>query len=145
MWFLNPSKGLFKNPSKKENGPQRIFFPVSSALSIELLSSIYGSCRQMCPAGSSSKQCSRQQWQAHFDYCPILHTTYLLLSIVTTGPRWTQQHGVLPSHPQHPPGTNQQSDVWAQHQRHHDIIRKWHHLCGLYECETEAGALYLEI
>ncbi|XP_069547371.1 cilia- and flagella-associated protein 337-like [Brachyistius frenatus] len=27
MWFLNPSKGLFKSPSKKENGPQRIFFP----------------------------------------------------------------------------------------------------------------------
>uniref|UniRef100_A0A8P4GJ23 Si:dkey-202c14.3 n=1 Tax=Dicentrarchus labrax TaxID=13489 RepID=A0A8P4GJ23_DICLA len=27
MWFLNPSKGLFKNLSKKENGPQRIFFP----------------------------------------------------------------------------------------------------------------------
>ncbi|XP_038592361.1 WD repeat-containing protein on Y chromosome isoform X3 [Micropterus salmoides] len=27
MWFLNPSKGLFKNPPKKENGPQRIFFP----------------------------------------------------------------------------------------------------------------------
>nr|XP_046232345.1 WD repeat-containing protein 49 isoform X2 [Scatophagus argus] len=27
MWFLNPSKGLFKNPSKAENGPQRIFFP----------------------------------------------------------------------------------------------------------------------
>ncbi|XP_044035697.1 WD repeat-containing protein on Y chromosome isoform X2 [Siniperca chuatsi] len=27
MWFLNLSKGLFKNPSKKENGPQRIFFP----------------------------------------------------------------------------------------------------------------------
>ncbi|XP_022598764.1 WD repeat-containing protein on Y chromosome-like isoform X2 [Seriola dumerili] len=27
MWFLNPSKGLFKNPSKKQNGPHRIFFP----------------------------------------------------------------------------------------------------------------------
>ncbi|XP_037611582.1 WD repeat-containing protein 49 isoform X2 [Sebastes umbrosus] len=27
MWFLDPSKGLFKNPSKAENGPQRIFFP----------------------------------------------------------------------------------------------------------------------
>ncbi|XP_059180010.1 WD repeat-containing protein on Y chromosome [Centropristis striata] len=27
MWFLNPSKGLFKNLSKAENGPQRIFFP----------------------------------------------------------------------------------------------------------------------
>ncbi|XP_070783771.1 cilia- and flagella-associated protein 337 [Enoplosus armatus] len=27
MRFLNPSKGLFKNLSKKENGPQRIFFP----------------------------------------------------------------------------------------------------------------------
>ncbi|XP_049916588.1 WD repeat-containing protein on Y chromosome isoform X3 [Epinephelus moara] len=27
MWFLNPSKGLFKNPSKTEKGPQRIFFP----------------------------------------------------------------------------------------------------------------------
>ncbi|KAK2820770.1 hypothetical protein Q5P01_023729 [Channa striata] len=27
MWFLIPSKGLFKNPSKKENSPQRIFFP----------------------------------------------------------------------------------------------------------------------
>ncbi|KAA8581745.1 hypothetical protein FQN60_003326, partial [Etheostoma spectabile] len=27
MWFLNPSKGLFKNPSKAENGPQRIYFP----------------------------------------------------------------------------------------------------------------------
>ncbi|KAM7381893.1 hypothetical protein PAMA_012648 [Pampus argenteus] len=27
MWFLNPSKGLFKNPTKKEKGPQRIFFP----------------------------------------------------------------------------------------------------------------------
>ncbi|XP_044194675.1 WD repeat-containing protein on Y chromosome isoform X2 [Thunnus albacares] len=26
MWFLKPSKGLFKNPTKKENGPQRIFF-----------------------------------------------------------------------------------------------------------------------
>ncbi|XP_058476457.1 WD repeat-containing protein on Y chromosome [Solea solea] len=27
MWFLNPSKGLFKNPSKKQNGPYRIYFP----------------------------------------------------------------------------------------------------------------------
>ncbi|XP_035467940.2 WD repeat-containing protein on Y chromosome isoform X4 [Scophthalmus maximus] len=27
MWFLDPSKGLFKNPSKKQNGPHRIFFP----------------------------------------------------------------------------------------------------------------------
>ncbi|KAK2884947.1 hypothetical protein Q8A73_021421 [Channa argus] len=27
MWFLIPSKGLFKNPSKKEKSPQRIFFP----------------------------------------------------------------------------------------------------------------------
>ncbi|GLD57556.1 WD repeat-containing protein on Y chromosome-like protein [Lates japonicus] len=27
MWFLNPSKGLFKSPSKKPNGPHRIFFP----------------------------------------------------------------------------------------------------------------------
>ncbi|XP_034427163.1 WD repeat-containing protein on Y chromosome isoform X2 [Hippoglossus hippoglossus] len=27
MWFLNPSKGLFNNPSKKQNGPHRIFFP----------------------------------------------------------------------------------------------------------------------
>ncbi|XP_039991300.1 WD repeat-containing protein on Y chromosome isoform X2 [Xiphias gladius] len=27
MDFLNPSKGLFKNPSKKQNGPHRIFFP----------------------------------------------------------------------------------------------------------------------
>ncbi|KAI3365604.1 hypothetical protein L3Q82_010679, partial [Scortum barcoo] len=27
MWFLNPSKGLFKRLSKKENGPHRIFFP----------------------------------------------------------------------------------------------------------------------
>ncbi|KAM9336618.1 cilia- and flagella-associated protein 337 [Symphorus nematophorus] len=27
MWFLNPSKGLFKKPPRKENGPQRIFFP----------------------------------------------------------------------------------------------------------------------
>ncbi|XP_047464109.1 WD repeat-containing protein 49-like isoform X3 [Mugil cephalus] len=27
LWFLNPSKGLFKNPSKKDKGPQRIFFP----------------------------------------------------------------------------------------------------------------------
>lgn len=45
MWFMNPSKGLFKNPSKRENGPQRIFFPVSLVLSIESLSSISGSCR----------------------------------------------------------------------------------------------------
>ncbi|KAF3853398.1 hypothetical protein F7725_014086 [Dissostichus mawsoni] len=27
LWFLNPSKGLFKSPSKTESGPQRIFFP----------------------------------------------------------------------------------------------------------------------
>ncbi|XP_040885366.1 WD repeat-containing protein 49 [Toxotes jaculatrix] len=27
MWFLKPSKGLFKNPSMKQNGPHRIFFP----------------------------------------------------------------------------------------------------------------------
>uniref|UniRef100_UPI0037E9BE00 cilia- and flagella-associated protein 337 n=1 Tax=Semicossyphus pulcher TaxID=241346 RepID=UPI0037E9BE00 len=27
MWFLNPSKGLFKSPSKRERCPQRIFFP----------------------------------------------------------------------------------------------------------------------
>ncbi|KAK9529892.1 hypothetical protein VZT92_011441 [Zoarces viviparus] len=27
MWFLNPSKGLFKNVATKENDPQRIFFP----------------------------------------------------------------------------------------------------------------------
>ncbi|XP_036936322.1 WD repeat-containing protein 49 isoform X3 [Acanthopagrus latus] len=27
MWFLNPFKGLFKNLSKKENSPQRIFVP----------------------------------------------------------------------------------------------------------------------
>ncbi|KAG7226387.1 hypothetical protein INR49_013798 [Caranx melampygus] len=27
MWFLKPSKGLFKNPSKQPNGPHRIFFP----------------------------------------------------------------------------------------------------------------------
>ncbi|XP_028286987.1 WD repeat-containing protein on Y chromosome [Parambassis ranga] len=28
MWFLNPSKGLFKSPSKKDtHNPQRIFFP----------------------------------------------------------------------------------------------------------------------
>ncbi|XP_029383255.1 WD repeat-containing protein on Y chromosome [Echeneis naucrates] len=27
MWFLNPSKGFFKNPYKKQNGPHRVFFP----------------------------------------------------------------------------------------------------------------------
>ncbi|XP_041828940.1 WD repeat-containing protein 49 [Melanotaenia boesemani] len=27
LWFLNTSKGLFKNPPKNKNGPQRIFFP----------------------------------------------------------------------------------------------------------------------
>ncbi|XP_029311422.1 WD repeat-containing protein 49 isoform X2 [Cottoperca gobio] len=27
LWFLNPSKGLFKSPSKAESGPQRIFLP----------------------------------------------------------------------------------------------------------------------
>ncbi|CAG5909022.1 unnamed protein product, partial [Menidia menidia] len=27
MWFLNPMKGLFKNPSKTNSEPQRIFFP----------------------------------------------------------------------------------------------------------------------
>ncbi|XP_030610137.1 WD repeat-containing protein 49-like [Archocentrus centrarchus] len=27
MWFLNSSRGLFKKPSKREKGPQRIFFP----------------------------------------------------------------------------------------------------------------------
>ncbi|XP_062299179.1 WD repeat-containing protein 49 [Scomber scombrus] len=27
IWFLNSSKGLFKNPTKKLNGPHRIFFP----------------------------------------------------------------------------------------------------------------------
>ncbi|XP_075890706.1 cilia- and flagella-associated protein 337-like isoform X3 [Nelusetta ayraudi] len=27
LWFLKPSRGLFKSPSKKENLPQRIFFP----------------------------------------------------------------------------------------------------------------------
>ncbi|XP_075314367.1 cilia- and flagella-associated protein 337 [Odontesthes bonariensis] len=27
MWFLNPSKGLFKNQSKKDREPRRIFFP----------------------------------------------------------------------------------------------------------------------
>ncbi|XP_019938498.2 cilia- and flagella-associated protein 337 isoform X1 [Paralichthys olivaceus] len=27
MWFLNPSKGLFNNPPKKQSGPHRIFFP----------------------------------------------------------------------------------------------------------------------
>uniref|UniRef100_A0A1A7ZAZ8 Si:dkey-202c14.3 n=1 Tax=Nothobranchius furzeri TaxID=105023 RepID=A0A1A7ZAZ8_NOTFU len=27
LWFLNPLKGLFKSPPRKENGPQRIFFP----------------------------------------------------------------------------------------------------------------------
>lgn len=28
LWFLKPSRGLFKSPAKKENLPQRIFFPV---------------------------------------------------------------------------------------------------------------------
>lgn len=37
MWFLKPTKGLFKRPSKKESIPQRIFFPVCSVSSAELL------------------------------------------------------------------------------------------------------------
>lgn len=31
LQFLKPTKGLFKSPSKKENLPQRIFFPVCPA------------------------------------------------------------------------------------------------------------------
>lgn len=56
MWFLNPSKGLFKNPSKKENAPQRIFFPLSVVLCIELLNSISCFCRQLYHAILSNKQ-----------------------------------------------------------------------------------------
>lgn len=120
MWFLNPSKGLFKKSSEKDKRPHRIFFPVSSVSwlpSISRKQSTNTFCLRSCGC-----------------CCPLI-----------TGPGWTRQHGQLPTHPRHSPGAHQQSDVRARHQSHHDLIRKWHHLCGLYQRDTKAGAFYLEL
>lgn len=111
LWFLKPSRGLFKSPSKKENLPQRIFFPV-------------------CPASFP--------WWRHRHAEPVI-----VVSVAATGPGPAQWHGLLPSHPQHPPGANQQSDVRASSQRGHDIIRESRRLCHLYKSNPKAGPLYL--
>jgi len=117
MWFLNPSKGLFKNQSKKDSEPRRIFFPVGSISCSSLfvggnVSFWMGMC--FCIRSEERRLEKELLIRLFFPQTTFEHTGSIFSAMFWKGPLWAWQHVVLPSHSQNPPGTNQQSDVWTQ-------------------------------